>query len=65
MKLISIFPRAIYSMADEQDKLPKDFKDSLKEKGHKLPRFTVEYDSWYSEAIRVVKQIIPGRRAKM
>ena len=50
-----------YAMADEQDKLPEDFKSSLEEKGIKLPRFVTEYDTWYSEAIRVIKQIIPER----
>ena len=50
-----------YSMADAQGKLPEDFKKRLNKKGHKLPNFEIEYDLWYSEALLVVKQIIPDR----
>ncbi len=50
-----------YSMADAQGKLPDGFKQKLEEKGVKLPTFESEYESWYSEALLVVKQIIPDR----
>jgi hypothetical protein len=52
-----------YSMADAQDKLPDGFKEKLEKKGIELPDFETEYDSWYSEALLVVKQIIPDRLA--
>lgn len=52
-----------YSMVDAQDKLPEGFKEKLEEKGIELPNFEREYDSWYSEALLVVKQIIPDRLA--
>lgn len=52
-----------YSMADAQDKLPDGFKEKLEKKGIELPSFEAEYDSWYTEALLVVKQIIPDRFA--
>ena len=51
----------LYSMADNVGQLPKTFKDGLKAKNIELPNFSLEYDNWYSEALRVVKQIIPDR----
>lgn len=50
-----------YSMADTQDKLPDGFKEKLEKNGIELPNFEAEYDSWYSESLLVVKQIIPDR----
>jgi len=50
-----------YSMADEQDKLPDGFKEKLEKKGIELPVFVSEYDTWYSEALLVIKQIMPDR----
>jgi len=50
-----------YSMADEQNQLPDDFKMKFEEKGIKFPKFISEYDHWYSEALLVIKQIIPDR----
>jgi len=50
-----------YAMADAQDKLPDNFKADLKKHDLKLPNFEEEYDSWYSEALAVVKQLIPDR----
>jgi hypothetical protein len=52
-----------YSMAHAQKKLPEDFKKDLDKKGVELPNFIKEYDSWYSEALLVIKQIIPDRLA--
>lgn len=50
-----------YALADDLDKLPDKFKKQLSEKKIQLPRFDSEYESWYSEAQRVVKQILPDR----
>jgi len=50
-----------YSMADEVGKLPENIKKGLKEKKLKLPDVSTEYDTWYSESLRVIKQIIPER----
>lgn len=50
-----------YAMADSVDQLPEKEKKSLKKEGIKLPDFVTEYDSWYSEALLVIKQIIPNR----
>ena len=50
-----------YAMADAQDKLPEDFKVELKKSDIKLPNFENEYDSWYSEALSVAKQLLPDR----
>ena len=50
-----------YAMADAQDKLPEGFKEKLEKNGVELPNFETEYDSWYSESLLVVKQIIPDR----
>lgn len=41
------------------DKSKKDLKALAKKK--KLPSFKEEYETWYSEAQRVIKQIIPDR----
>ena len=60
-KLIINGNRLYYAMADDLGSLPEDFKKSLKEKKIDLPRFQTEYDIWYSEALLVVKQIIPER----
>jgi hypothetical protein len=48
-------------MADAQRQLPADIKMGLEQANTKLPHFDIEYDTWYSEALRVVKQIIPDR----
>lgn len=60
-KLIKKGDLLYYAMADEQGKLPDNFKKGLDEEGIELPNFTTEYDSWYSEALLVVKQLIPDR----
>ncbi|WP_299267177.1 hypothetical protein [uncultured Psychrosphaera sp.] len=49
------------AMIDETRGLPDDFKEDLKEKGTKLPNFNRTYDSWYSEALVVIKQLLPDR----
>jgi len=50
-----------FSMLKAQEKLPEKIINKFKEKKIKLPNFNEEYDSWYSEALLVVKQIIPDR----
>jgi hypothetical protein len=50
-----------YSLADDLKKLPEKFKKQLREKNIELPRFDSAYETWYSEAQRVVKQILPDR----
>jgi hypothetical protein len=50
-----------YAMADNIGKLPDNAKKDLEKQGIKLPCFELEYDTWYSEALRVVKQVIPDR----
>ena len=51
------------AMIDDVKGLPDDFKKDLKEKKIKLPIFKNEYDTWYSEALAVIKQILPDRQA--
>jgi hypothetical protein len=41
--------------------LPAKVKEDFEKHAVKLPTFAVEYDTWYSEALRVVKQLIPDR----
>jgi len=50
-----------YTMADRVGKLPEKVKKDLEQQGVKLPMFELEYDTWYSEALRVVRQVIPDR----
>ncbi len=50
-----------YAMADDLGKLSEESKKDLKKQGINLPKFKLEYDTWYSEALLVVKQIIPDR----
>lgn len=51
------------SMLREQGKMSEEDEKTLKDKEIKLPNFKNEYDTWYSEALLVVKQIIPDRLA--
>ncbi len=50
-----------YAMADELDKLSDGSKDQLKKAKVKLPTFDTEYDTWYSESLAIVTQVIPDR----
>jgi len=50
-----------YSMAKAVKKLPPKMEMELQKEGTNLPSFDLEYETWYSEALRVVKQIIPDR----
>ena len=50
-----------FSMANAVGQLPAEVKKEMEKKERKLPQFNLEYDTWYSEALKVVKQIIPDR----
>ncbi len=49
------------AMIDDVSGLPDDLKKDLKEQKIKLPQFNRDYDSWYSEALAVIKQLLPDR----
>ena len=51
------------SMIDDVRGLPADFKKDLKKNKIKLPNFKSEYDTWYSESLSFIKQILPDRYA--
>ena len=51
----------IWSMGKAENKLPKDFQKQLIEDGIDLPTVRYEYETWYSESLRVIKQVIPER----
>ena len=50
------------AMIDDVKGLSEDLKKDLKEKKIKLPNFKNEYDTWYSEALAVIKQVLPDRQ---
>lgn len=52
-----------YSMANAQGQLSPESVKMFEEKNIKFPDFITEYDTWYSEALLVIKQIIPDRLA--
>jgi hypothetical protein len=47
------------AMIDDVQGLPDDFKKQLEEDEVKLPNFNRSYDSWYSESLVVIKQLLP------
>lgn len=49
------------AMLDDVSGLPDEITKQLKENKIKLPNFTNDYDSWYSEALALVKQLLPDR----
>ena len=51
------------AMFDDTQGLPEKVKKQLKEKKIKLPNFETEYESWYSEALIIIKQLLPDRLA--
>jgi hypothetical protein len=55
--------RLYYSMVKETQGLPENLENKLKEMKVELPNFSTEYDSWYSEALAVIHQILPSREA--
>ena len=52
-----------FAMIEDTEGLPEKIKKQLKDNKIKLPNFRSEYDSWYSEALSVIKQILPDRQA--
>lgn len=50
-----------YALADDVGKLGDKAKKQLKDSKIELPQFDSEYETWYSEAQRVVKQVLPDR----
>jgi len=50
-----------YSLANDLGLLEGGAKRQLKESNIKVPDFNNEYEKWYSEALEVVKQILPSR----
>lgn len=52
-----------YSMADELGQLDETGKNQLEDSGVTLPDFQLDYDSWYSEAHRVIAAVLPDRLA--
>lgn len=50
-----------YAMVNKDGNLSEETKKVFEEKKFKLPIFKDEYDTWYTESLRIVKQIIPDR----
>lgn len=50
-----------YALADLSGSLSDESKKVLAEKKIDLPSFEAEYEPWYSEALLVVKQVLPDR----
>ncbi|MFC1481565.1 hypothetical protein ACFL6E_04910 [Candidatus Neomarinimicrobiota bacterium] len=50
-----------WAMVDKVQGLPDHFKEELKEKNRVLPNFNNEYDSWYSQVLSLLKQLLPER----
>lgn len=50
-----------FAMLDETGKLSAKVKEKVLKPDAKFPRFESGYESWYSEALQVVKQILPDR----
>lgn len=49
------------AMLDDVSELPDEITKQLKENKIKLPNFKNDYDSWYSEALALIKQLLPDR----
>jgi hypothetical protein len=49
------------AMIDDVQGLSVSLKKELKEKDVKLPDFIQSYDSWYSESLVLIKQLLPDR----
>lgn len=50
-----------YVMLSKDDDVSDKAKKVFKEKKIKIPVFKDDYDSWYTESLRLIKQIIPDR----
>lgn len=60
-ELISKGQLLYHSMLKSQGKLSQEIIEKYENHNITLPNFIIEYDTWYSEALLVVKQIIPDR----
>ncbi|QTP54192.1 hypothetical protein HNO51_05530 [Billgrantia sulfidoxydans] len=49
------------AMIEDVSGLPDEIQKQLKDNKIKLPTFVNEYDSWYSEALVLIKQLLPDR----
>lgn len=61
--LIIMGNRLYYTMADDLNLLSDDLKKELKKENIELANFKTEYDTWYSEALVIIKQLLPDRLA--
>ena len=53
----------LLAMISDCQELPDDVKEELKKKEITIPKFEDEYNIWYSEALAVIKQLLPDREA--
>jgi hypothetical protein len=60
-KLIAESTLLYYSLAIDLGLLDQKAKNQLKTEEIKLPDFRIEYEKWYSEALEVIKQVLPSR----
>ncbi|MVF14973.1 hypothetical protein FT643_22875 [Ketobacter sp. MCCC 1A13808] len=49
------------AMIEDVSELPDKIKKQLKESKTELPNFHIEYDTWYSESLVLIKQLLPDR----
>jgi hypothetical protein len=57
-RLITESKVLLYSMADDCGALDKKIREKH---GDKMPNFKSSYETWYSESMQVIKQILPDR----
>ena len=50
-----------FAMVDAIGNLSEESKQAFSKHKIKLPDFKAEYDTWYSESLRVIKQLVPER----
>lgn len=59
--LISKGSNLYLAMLDDVSVLPAEIRKQIQERKIKLPNFKNEYDTWYSEALALIKQLLPDR----
>jgi len=60
-KLVAEGQLLYYSMAKDLDKLSEESVEEMKKQKIKFVDFSTDYDTWYTESLRVINQIIPDR----
>jgi len=60
-RLISQGILLYFAMVDAIGNLTEKSKQAFSKHKIKLPDFKAEYDTWYSESLRVIKQLVPER----